>query len=94
MNLKEQMTDLSQRSRDAARALAKLDTATKNKLLIAMAFDASHGAVGGVRSLATQALKAGATKAEIAEALRVAYLLTGIGSVYIGSQGLKDVFLE
>jgi alkylhydroperoxidase/carboxymuconolactone decarboxylase family protein YurZ len=66
----------------------------KFKLLIAMAFDASHGAIGGVRSLASQALKAGATKEEIAEALRVAYLLGGIGSVYIGSQGLKDVFPE
>lgn len=63
----------------------------KFKLLIALAFDASAGAIGGVRSLATQALKAGATKDEIAEALRVAYLFGGVGSVYIASQGLKDV---
>jgi alkylhydroperoxidase/carboxymuconolactone decarboxylase family protein YurZ len=66
----------------------------KFKLLIAMAFDASHGAIGGVRSLASQALKAGATKEEIAEALRVAYLFGGVGSLYIASQGLKDVFPE
>jgi alkylhydroperoxidase/carboxymuconolactone decarboxylase family protein YurZ len=39
----------------------------KFKLLIAMAFDASHGAIGGVRSLASQALKAGATKEEVAK---------------------------
>ncbi len=40
----------------------------KMKLLIAMVFDASHGAVSGVKSLAQSAVKAGATKAEIAEA--------------------------
>ncbi len=66
----------------------------KMKLLIAMAYDAAHGVTNGVRSLASQVMKAGATKEEIAEALRVAYLLGGIGSVYIGSQGLKDVFPE
>ena len=43
----------------------------KFKLLIALAFDASYGAVNGVKSLAQQALEAGATKEEIAEALRV-----------------------
>ncbi len=36
-DLRKQMTELATRSRDAARALAKLDTATKNKLLLAMA---------------------------------------------------------
>ena len=41
------------------------------KLLIAMAFDAAHGAPGGVRALAEQALKCGATKEQVAEALRV-----------------------
>ncbi|HUK81841.1 MAG TPA: glutamate-5-semialdehyde dehydrogenase [Verrucomicrobiae bacterium] len=37
MDLKQQMRLLAERSRDAARTLAKLDTATKNKLLVAMA---------------------------------------------------------
>jgi glutamate-5-semialdehyde dehydrogenase len=37
MDLKTQMRQLAERSRDAARALAKLDAATKNKLLFAMA---------------------------------------------------------
>ncbi len=64
----------------------------KVKLLIAMAFDAAHGAVGGVRGLAQRALKEGATKEEIAEALRVAYVMNGVGSIYIGSQGLKELF--
>ncbi|MBE3108928.1 MAG: carboxymuconolactone decarboxylase family protein [Acidobacteria bacterium] len=61
------------------------------KLLMAMAFDAAHGAPGGVRALAEQALKAGATKEEIAEALRVAFHLSGVGSLYAASFGLKDV---
>jgi alkylhydroperoxidase/carboxymuconolactone decarboxylase family protein YurZ len=64
----------------------------KMKLLIAMAFDASDGAIDGVRGLASRAIEAGATKEEIIETLRVAYLFGGIGSVYIASQGLKALF--
>ncbi|HUT08260.1 MAG TPA: carboxymuconolactone decarboxylase family protein, partial [Candidatus Latescibacteria bacterium] len=52
------------------------------KLLMAMAFDAANGAPGGVRALAEMALQAGATKQEIAEALRVAFHLSGVGSLY------------
>ncbi len=57
-----------------------------------MMFDAAHGAVLGVRALAQQAIQEGATKEEIAETIRVAYQLSGVGSVYIASQGLKDLF--
>ena len=64
----------------------------KIKLLMAMAFDAADGAVGGVRGLAQRAMNEGATKEEIGEALRVAYLMKGVGSLYIGSQGLKELF--
>lgn len=63
------------------------------KLLIAMAFDAEHGAENGVRSLATQALAAGATAAEIAEVLRVASHLTGVGCLYTASAALKELKL-
>jgi AhpD family alkylhydroperoxidase len=63
----------------------------KVKLLMAMAFDAANGAPGGVRALAEQALKAGATKEEIAESLRVAFHLSGVGSLYAASFGLKDL---
>ena len=63
----------------------------KIKLLMAMAFDAAEGASGGVHALAEQAMKAGATKEEIAEALRVAFHLAGIGSLYAASFGLKDI---
>ncbi len=62
----------------------------KFKLLIAMAFDASYGAVNGVKSLAQQALEEGATNEEITEALRVAQYLSGIGCVYTGAQALKE----
>ncbi|HET6487367.1 MAG TPA: carboxymuconolactone decarboxylase family protein [Spirochaetia bacterium] len=64
----------------------------KFKLLVAMAFDATHGAVSGVKSLAAAAMKAGATKEEVAEVLRVAAYLGGAGSLYSASQGLKELF--
>ena len=63
----------------------------KIKLLIAMAFDAAYGAANGVKSLASAAMAEGATKEEIAEALRVAYHLSGVGSLYTAAQGLKDI---
>jgi alkylhydroperoxidase/carboxymuconolactone decarboxylase family protein YurZ len=63
----------------------------KIKLLMAMAFDAAEGAAGGVRALAEQAMRAGATKEEIAETLRVAFHLSGVGSLYAASFGLKDI---
>jgi alkylhydroperoxidase/carboxymuconolactone decarboxylase family protein YurZ len=62
----------------------------KVKLLIAMAFDAAHGAENGVRSLARQATKAGASSQEMAEALRVAYHLSGVGALYVASAGLTE----
>ena len=63
----------------------------KVKLLIAMAFDAADGAAAGVRALASAAMQVGATKEEISEALRVAYHLSGVGTLYTASQGLKDL---
>jgi alkylhydroperoxidase/carboxymuconolactone decarboxylase family protein YurZ len=62
----------------------------KVKLLIAMAFDAAHGAENGVRSLANQAKNAGASTQEIAEALRIAYHLNGVGALYTASAGLTE----
>ena len=64
----------------------------KYKLLMGMAFDASYGAVNGVRSLARQALEAGATKEEITEALRVAQHLSGVGCIYVAAQVLQELF--
>jgi alkylhydroperoxidase/carboxymuconolactone decarboxylase family protein YurZ len=66
----------------------------KVKYLIAMALDAGHGAVGGVTSLARQAMQHGASKAEIMEALYIANFISGVGTVYTASQGLSEVFKE
>ncbi len=63
----------------------------KVKLLIAMALDAAHGAADGVGSLARAAMQAGATKQEIAEALRVAHFVSGAGSTYTAARGLKGI---
>jgi alkylhydroperoxidase/carboxymuconolactone decarboxylase family protein YurZ len=75
-------------------ALALTDGALprKVKLLMAMALDASVGAVEGVRSLAEQAMKAGATKEEIAETLRVAQYICGVGCVYTAARAFRDLF--
>lgn len=77
----------------ASRNLAFQDGALslKNKLLIALALDASHSAVNGVKSLAKQALDAGATKAEIMDALRVTYFISGVGSIYTAAQALNEI---
>jgi alkylhydroperoxidase/carboxymuconolactone decarboxylase family protein YurZ len=72
-------------------ALADGALPRKFKLLIAMTLDASRGAVGGVTALARSAMEAGATKEEIAEALRVAQYVCGVGCVYIAAQALKEV---
>ncbi|MEM2896018.1 MAG: carboxymuconolactone decarboxylase family protein [Candidatus Bathyarchaeia archaeon] len=63
----------------------------KVKLLIAMALDASQGAVEGVKTLAQKAMQTGATKQEIAEALRIAYYICGVGSIYTTANALKDL---
>jgi len=56
MDLRQQMNALATRSRDAARALAKLDSAAKNKLLLAMADGLEKNAtaikVGNAKDLA------------------------------------------
>lgn len=64
----------------------------KFKLLIAMALDAAHGATDGVKSLAQQAMQAGATREEIAEVLRVTQYVSGVGSVYTASRALRELF--
>ena len=64
----------------------------KFKLLIAMALDASLGSVDGVKSLAGQAMEAGATKEEITEALRVAQYICGVSTVYVAARAFKELF--
>ena len=79
---------------DNTKGLALIDGALprRSKLLMAMALDASQGAEEGVRSLAQQALNAGATKEEIMEAIRVAQFICGVGCVYTAACAFKDLF--
>ena len=79
---------------ESAGELALADGALprKFKLLIAMALDAAHGATGGVKSLTQAAMQAGATKEEVVEALRVAYYISGVGSVYTAAPAFKELF--
>jgi len=78
----------------SANAFALADGALprKIKFLIAMALDASHGAVEGTKSLAEQAMKAGATKEEIVETIRVAQYISGVGSLYVAARALRELF--
>lgn len=64
----------------------------KAKLLIAMALDAAHGSHEGVKSLAGQAVEAGATKGEVVEALRVAQYVSGVGAVYTAARTFEELF--
>ena len=75
-------------------ALADGALPRKVKFLIAMALDASHGTVEGVRALAQQAMNAGATKEEIVEAVRVAHYISGVGCVYVAAEAFKDLFIQ
>jgi alkylhydroperoxidase/carboxymuconolactone decarboxylase family protein YurZ len=73
-------------------ALADGALPRKFKLLIAMALDASHGTVQGVKSLTQQAMQAGATKEEVMETLRVAQYISGAGAVYTAAHAFKEIF--
>jgi len=79
---------------EGARKLAFHDGALsrKTKYLVALGIDASNGAEEGIRSLARQALKNGASKEEILEVLRVAYFVSGVGSIYASSRALDGLF--
>jgi alkylhydroperoxidase/carboxymuconolactone decarboxylase family protein YurZ len=64
----------------------------KHKLLIALAVDAAEHSEGGVRSLAQQALAAGASQGEIMETLRIVYHICGVGCMYTAARALQGVF--
>ncbi len=64
---------------------------SKYKYLIALALDASKGDIEGVTALAQSAIKAGATKEEIVEAVRVTHFVCGGSGIYIAAKGLKDI---
>lgn len=72
-------------------ALSEGSIPLKYKFLMAMALDAEHGAVEGVKVLAMQAMAEGATKEEIMEAIRIAYYIGGVGSVYTAANALREI---
>ncbi|MGI6434739.1 MAG: carboxymuconolactone decarboxylase family protein [Syntrophomonadaceae bacterium] len=62
----------------------------KTKCLIVLALDALKGAAQGVKTVAEQARAAGATQAEIVEALRLAYFVSGMDIVKIGLNAFEE----
>ena len=88
-DLDPKLLNLVNETRDFALAEGALPR--KTKLLMAMVLDAAAGSSEGVQALGTLAVKAGATKQEIAETLRVAQYICGVGCIYTAARGLKDV---
>lgn len=64
----------------------------KFKTLIALAIDAEHGSAQGATALGRRALKLGASKDEIIEALRVAYYVGGNRALFTSAQVLQNLF--
>jgi alkylhydroperoxidase/carboxymuconolactone decarboxylase family protein YurZ len=67
---------------------------SKFKLLIAMAIDVEHGALQGAIALGRRAIKLGATKEEIIEALRVAYHIGGNRALFTSALVLQSLFKQ
>jgi len=57
-----------------------------------MALDAAQGSPQGVTANASAALKAGATKEEIQETLRITHYICGVGTVYLCAHALENMF--
>ena len=64
------------------------------KFLIALALDSLEGSVGGVNFFAQEAKKAGASKAEVGEALRVAFYVGGGFTFYTAGNALEEYSKE
>lgn len=64
----------------------------KTKVLMAMAIDAGNGALQGAIAIGKRAIKMGATKDEIVEALRVAYSIGGNEALFTSSLVLQALF--
>ena len=67
---------------------------TKFKLLIALAIDVEHGAMQGAIAIGHRALKMGATKEEIIEALRIAYQIGGNRALFTSAMVLQSLFKQ
>ena len=75
-----------------ASAFADGALSQKVKTLIAAAIDAEHGAVQGATALCQRAVKLGASKEEIVEALRVAYYVGGNRALFTSAIVLQNLF--
>lgn len=84
------LVEQNDRGRELAFSAGALTT--RHKLLMAMAIDSALGTPHGVRSLAQQAMAAGATKRELVEAARVAIYVGGAFSFYNLGRGLDGLF--
>ncbi len=62
----------------------------KTKTLITLALDAVGGHPEGVRNLAARARSLGATKEEIIETIRLAFLVSGIPGLIAGLAALQE----
>lgn len=88
-DLDQDLAKMMEEARESAFKPGEIDL--KTKFLIAMAIDATKGTAEGVRSLADQALKNGASREEIKEVIRIVYLINGISSIYPVSIGLNGL---
>jgi alkylhydroperoxidase/carboxymuconolactone decarboxylase family protein YurZ len=66
----------------------------KFKLLIALAIDVENGALQGAIAIGDRALKMGATKEEILEALRITYQIGGNKALFTSAQVLQGLFKQ
>ena len=66
----------------------------KTKLLIAMAIDVENGAMQGAVAIGNRAIKMGASKEEIVEALRVAYSIGGNRAMFTSALVLQALFKQ
>jgi alkylhydroperoxidase/carboxymuconolactone decarboxylase family protein YurZ len=64
----------------------------KFKVLVAMAIDIEHGALQGATALGKRAIKLGATREEIVEAVRVAYYVGGNRALFTSATVLQNLF--
>jgi AhpD family alkylhydroperoxidase len=73
---------------DLAMEPGELDARTK--VLITLAIDATLGAGAGVKVLSSAARKMGASDAQITEVLRIAYAISGMGTLHASASAFES----
>jgi alkylhydroperoxidase/carboxymuconolactone decarboxylase family protein YurZ len=97
MALPRFLRGLEERDPDLAAAVDKLWATTlegplddKTRILIMLAMDTASGASRGVASLSEQARKLGATEEEIAQTVRIAYVIAGMEALLTGDAAFDE----